>query len=208
MPLSKQETTVRFYDENASEYFEQTAHLDMGELRRRFTDRLPAGAKILDAGCGSGRDSRAFRDGGFEVVSIDASQGMADEAFHRLGVEVRVMKFQDMDFAAEFDGVWASASLLHVPRSELSDTLDRIAAALKPGGILYMSFKVGDSENVSEGRLFNNKTEPGLKDLLAGSGLFSILEIWETKDVRETETESSHRWLNCLAQRMTSSDRR
>lgn len=203
MPHSEKETTLRFYDENASEYFEQTAHLDVGALRRRFTNRLPAGARILDAGCGSGRDSRAFRDGGFDVVSIDASPGMAHEAFHRLGVAVRVMKFEDMDFDVEFDGVWASASLLHVPRSELSDTLDRFAAALKPGGILYMSFKVGDSEEVRDGRLFNHMTEQGLKDLIGGSDLFSILETWETRDVRQTGTEPSRPWLNCLSRLMT-----
>ena len=58
MPHSEEEDTVRYYDKNAAAYFDETAHLDMSDLRRRFTDLLPEGARILDAGCGSGRDGR------------------------------------------------------------------------------------------------------------------------------------------------------
>ena len=201
MQHSEEEDTLRYYNENAVAYFDETAHLDVSDLRRRFTDRLPTGARILDAGCGSGRDARAFLDQGFNVIAIDASAGMAAQASARLGVEVRLMQFEDLEFVEEFDGIWASASLLHVPGSEIPAILERFAAALKPGGILYLSFKLGKTEQWRGGRRFHDLTEQGLVGLLGGLNRFSVLEIWETADVRKTEGEARPGWLNCLARR-------
>jgi SAM-dependent methyltransferase len=199
MPHSEEEDTVRYYDKNAAAYFDETAHLDMSDLRRRFTDLLPEGARILDAGCGSGRDSRAFADQGFDVVAIDASAGMAAQASDQLGVDVRVMRFEVIEFAEEFDGIWASASLLHVPGAGLPTVLERFATALRPDGILYLSFRLGETEQWRGGRRFHNLTEQGLMHLMRGLNRFSILETWETGDVRETGNETGQGWLNCLA---------
>lgn len=193
--------TIRFYDENAAEYFDQTSELDVSSLRRRFLEKLPDGARILDAGCGSGRDARAFLDAGYEVVAIDASRGMAEQARKRLGVEVEVMRFEEMSFREEFDGIWACASLLHVPSEDLPDVLERMRRALKPGGTLYLSFKCGESEERRAGRYFHDMTRQRLSDLLLGTDTLTVVEAWETDGASMDPGRERLSWVNALALR-------
>ena len=77
----------------------------------------------MDAGCGSGRDSKVFIDSGSEVIAFDGSAEMAKIASEFLGREVLNILFKDMNFYEEFDGIWACASLLHIPKAQLPDTL-------------------------------------------------------------------------------------
>ncbi|MDA9924795.1 class I SAM-dependent methyltransferase [Verrucomicrobiales bacterium] len=193
--------TIQFYDEHAAGYFDQTVGIDMSELRRRFLDRLPDGAMILDAGCGSGRDARAFLDAGYEVVAIDASRGMAEQARERLAVEVEVMRFEEMSFREEFDGVWACASLLHIPTRDLPGVLEKMEMALKPGGTLYLSFKRGEREEDRMGRRFQDMTRQGLIELLGGFDRMNLVEIWEGKDARNDPSEDHPTWVNGLFSR-------
>ena len=98
---------VEYYNENADAFFEGSVGADMSGSRNQFTAYLPKKARILDAGCGSGRDSKAFLDAGFDVVSFDASNEMCKRASELTGREVVNMRFEDMSFADEFDGIWA-----------------------------------------------------------------------------------------------------
>ena len=84
------------------------------------------------------------------MTAMDASEEMCKLAEIHTGLEVLHMTFEEMDFDSVFDGIWACASLLHVPEKELSDILTKIARALKDSGILYMSFKLGDFEGFGE----------------------------------------------------------
>ena len=109
------------------------------------------------------------------------------------------MDFADLSFSEEFDAVWACASLLHVGKAELPGVLEKVSAALKPGGILYASFKYGQGERVSGGRFFNDYTEADLDTLLTWEKRLMLLEYWVTEDVRPER--SGERWLNIVAKK-------
>src|SRR5687768_16464593 len=102
-----------------------------------FLKRLPAGASVLELGCGSGQDSEAMLARGFDVTPTDGSAELARQAEKRLGRPVRVLLFEEVEEKEVYDGVWASACLLHVPRAELAGIIGRINDALKPGGVFY-----------------------------------------------------------------------
>ena len=101
-----------FYEENAESYVKGTFHLDMEGTRREFLSYVPEGGRILDLGFGSGRDMLAFRDAGYQVVGIDPCLPFVQRA-RSMGMEALPLKVEDMPFVNEFDGIWASASLLH-----------------------------------------------------------------------------------------------
>lgn len=189
--------TLAYYDEHAEPYVRDTIGLDMTPLYEPFLALVSPGGHILDAGCGSGRDALAFKRGGYTVTAIDASTEMARLASAVIGEPVEVIRFQDMAFEEVFDGVWACASLLHVPRSEMDSVLFRFARALKHGGVLYASFKVGDGEQVREGRFFNDYEEQGLSDVLARRPELTTLRLWRASDQRPQS------WVNLLATRRT-----
>src|SRR5439155_961832 len=128
----------------------------LNELYEPFLKELAPNAHILDAGCGSGRDSKAFLDHGFIVTAIDASPQMAHAASTLTNQPCKVLSFQEMDFREEFNGIWACASILHVPKAEMPDVMKRFVTGLKPGGIFYISLKEGEGERIAEdGRFFN-----------------------------------------------------
>lgn len=172
------------------------ATLDLSSLYGRFLAHLPASAYILDAGCGSGRDARAFRARGHTVTACDASPALARLASAHCGLTVQVRRFQELTWQGRFDGIWACASLLHVPADELPDVLRRLAAALKPQGILYASFKHGQGEREHGGRYFTDRDEPSLAALLRVAPYFTTLETWITGDQRPGQTAEP--WFNVL----------
>src|SRR5690606_40278168 len=103
----------------------------MQSLYAPFLAALPVNAHILDAGCGSGRDALAFQQLGYQISAFDASEPLAAHASQLLGVMVPVKRFADMDEIERYDGIWACASLLHVPENQLPDAFSRLWQALK-----------------------------------------------------------------------------
>ena len=148
--MSQHSDTIRYYDEHADDYIRGTIGLEMQSLHEPFLDLLPAGGRILDAGCGSGRDSQVFINRGYRVTSIDASKKMVAATTQLTGQPALQMRLQDISFADEFDGIWACASLLHVPFVELTLVLQVFARALRSSGICYASFKdvVGERNQI------------------------------------------------------------
>ena len=136
---SSGEQTLSYYSQNAEAFFRETISLGMADHRGRFLAHISLGGRILDAGCGSGRDSKIFIESGSEVIAFDGSTEMAKIASEFLGREVLNILFKDMNFYEEFDGIWACASLLHIPKAQLPDTLKRFSAAIEPGGVLYLN---------------------------------------------------------------------
>jgi SAM-dependent methyltransferase len=193
--------SVEFYEKNVESFIAQTAEVDMAELYHRFRRHLPTGAIVLDAGCGSGRDALAFSQMGYEVVAFDASPKMVAAARKRAGVPVHQMSFEDMHFDRSFDGIWACASLLHVPRADLSSAFERLASCLNPTGVLYASFKYGDEEREKGGRYFNDLDENLLADQLKRVPSLNVIEVWATTDRRPYR--NNERWLNCILSRCT-----
>ena len=106
--------TIQYYDRNAAAFVQRTVGASMGEPLEAFAAMLPPRARVLDWGCGSGRDSLALRALGFEVTSVDASPAMAAEALVATSTVVRVEQFADLREEAAYDGIWACSSLLHV----------------------------------------------------------------------------------------------
>ena len=160
-----------------------------------FVRLLPEGAEVLDAGCGSGRDSRVFLEKGYGVVAFDASEALATLASGHSGVSVLRMRFDELRFEDRFDGVWACASLLHVSRQEIDGTISNLSRSLKRGGVFYASFKYGDGETVLEdGRLFNGYTERTFRDLLRGHPELEVESLWRAQDTHRPEIT----WLNVL----------
>jgi SAM-dependent methyltransferase len=190
--------TQEYYQHNAQRFFNDTVAVDMESLYRPFTTQLPPGSRVLDAGCGSGRDALAFRGMGYRVDAFDASPNLAALARAHSGLPVREMRFQDLEAQECYEGIWCCASLLHVARAELPSVMARLARALKPGGVWYLSFKYGSGERRQEGRCFTDLDESGLNALLAPLPQLTLLECWQTRDLRP---ERSERWLNALLRR-------
>ncbi|WP_410495530.1 class I SAM-dependent methyltransferase [Cellulosilyticum sp. ST5] len=163
--------TQDFYNQNATEFFEGTVAADMTQNYTLFLECLPKGAKILDAGCGSGRDSLAFKKLGYEVTAIDGSEELCKLASEYIGQEVKHMQFQELDFENEFDGIWACATLLHIPRRKLPEVIERLVKALKTDGVLYASFKYGVFQGERKGRYFCDLTEEKAEELFTAGGL-------------------------------------
>jgi len=192
--------TRDFYRAHAREYWDSTVRLDVHQLYEPFLKHLQKGRRILDAGCGSGRDTKAFLDRGYKVTAVDASPELAALASTFTGQDCKVLRFEDMEFQNEFDGIWACASLLHVPSSELADVLPRFIRALRPGGIMYVSLKEGVGEHVSEdGRLFSYYTADSFRHFLASFPLLREESFWKAEEVRSRTYRQS--WLNFLLQK-------
>jgi SAM-dependent methyltransferase len=133
-----------------------------------FLREIPEGGAILDAGCGSGRDSLAFLRRGYRVVSIDASREMVAATTKYSGQQALLLTFDQIDFTDEFDGIWACGSLVHVARRDLHSVFSRFSRALKPNGVIYLSFQHGDTERMEEERFFNDMNEASLGLFLGG----------------------------------------
>ena len=188
-----------YYEKNKSAFIDSTIGMDVSELYRLFEKLLVSGGKILDLGSGSGRDSRHFVERGFDVVALEPSPAMCFQTRMFAHIPVYELKAEKMQFSCEFDGVWACASLLHVPRDKQEDVLHRIADALKDGGILYASWKYGASDRISEGRTYCDMNELLIHEIINKVPEFHIVKIWTTKDVRDNY--NTQNWLNILLQK-------
>jgi SAM-dependent methyltransferase len=174
--------TLRFYRSNAQAYAEReiTKHTWLV----RFLALLPPGATILELGCGAGADSAEMLAEGFDVRPTDGSPEMADVASRRLGRAVETLLFHDLKEVEAYDGVWANACLLHVPRAELARVLALIWRALQPAGYFYASYKAGDADGRDTLKRYYNYPSPDwLRAKYAEAGSWSSLAI-ETGEVR------------------------
>lgn len=173
-----------YYNQHAEEFFNHTVNLDMSDSLDRFLELIPEGGSILDLGCGSGRDSAYFISKGYDVTALDGSEEMCNLARVHIGHDVLHMKFSEMDFEEVFDGVWACASLIHVPYHEMAETLTKIMNSMKSDGILYMTFRYGDFEGIQEGRYFTCYSTRNLKELIAEFDGLDVIEIKKYEDIR------------------------
>ena len=192
--------TLKYYDQNAEMFIAGSLGIDMSETRSRFVAYLPNKAYVLDFGCGSGRDTKAFLDMGFFFFSTDGSGELCARASEYTGIQVKKMMFHELNAHEKYDGIWACASILHLPKAELAEVIGKIEAALKSGGVLYTSFKYGNSEGIVNGRYFTYFTEKTLNEFLKNVTSLQILDMWITRDVRPDRKDE--RWVNILARRI------
>ena len=171
--------TLAFYASEASAYVARYRGQQSQDLAD-FLDRLPAGARVLELGCGGGGDTAAMLAKGVNVVPTDGSPEMAQQASEVLGVPVGVLLFEDLIEEQAYDGVWASACLLHVPVADLSTVLSSVRRALRAGGLFYASYKVGLGEGRDRfGRYYNYPTNEVLSAKYLAAGSWSSVELEE-----------------------------
>jgi len=194
--LKQENTTIEYYNQNTDLFINATIDADMNAIYNEFEKYLSTGDSILDIGCGSGRDSKYFSQKGYSVTSIDASKAMCERTQLITNNEVIQMKVEDLFFVAEFDAVWACASLLHVSKENMLQTMLKIVVALKDNGVFYGSWKYGTGVHDSKGRYFVDYTEKTLTELLVAIENVTVLKIWITADVRREKNEE--KWINVI----------
>jgi SAM-dependent methyltransferase len=150
------DTTRQFYDTHVQEYAAVSATYDLTSLWDAFAQRVPPGSRVLDAGCGTGRDMIALSRRGYVVEGLDYSAPIAEYCRQQTGLPVTVADLRQPVFPpGRFGGIWCLATLLHIPRRDIDDVLRRLHDALQPGGILLTSMQKGSgSELAPDGRLF------------------------------------------------------
>lgn len=188
--------TLQYYNENAVAFVEGTASVDFEEVQLKFLKKLQPSDYILDFGCGSGRDTRYFLDRGFRVDAIDGSEELCRSAAALTGIQVKQMLFRDLQEVEKYDGIWACSSILHLPKRELKDVMEKMLAALKNKGVIYTSFKYGNFEGMRNGRYFTDFTLESFEEFLKQIPGIKIEEHWITGDVRPGRGEEQ--WLNLL----------
>jgi 2-polyprenyl-3-methyl-5-hydroxy-6-metoxy-1,4-benzoquinol methylase len=194
-----EEEAIQYYEDNAEEYIQSTKDLDMSGLYDQFLPHIPSGGLILDAGCGSGRDSKRFAELGFKVEAIDASPRMVDFANGHPGVSASVMRFEDFRATKRYDGIWACASLVHLEYVEIPGVLRSLIQALKPKGTLFVSFKQGVGRAFESGRPYALFNEISLRKVLDELVEATVDNLWISDDLRSPEFRQ---WINALVRRI------
>ena len=127
--------TIDYYNKNADSFIQGTVSVDFKETQDKFL-KLLTGKKVLDFGCGSGRDTKYFLESGFDVTATDGSEELCKSASTYTGIQVKHMLFQDLNEADCYDGIWACSSILHLSKDELRIVINKMSRALKPNGII------------------------------------------------------------------------
>jgi SAM-dependent methyltransferase len=137
---------AEFYSEHADRFAEKYTEDMLGEEYFGYMDSFAelAGGKVLDAGCGPGRDADLLMERGLEVLGVDLSERMVEIARERNEAEFEVADITELEFEEEFGGVWCSSAIFFLDREGMSEALECFMEALKPGRPLYINFKQGD----------------------------------------------------------------
>lgn len=172
--------TLDYYENNAEAFIDTTFNVSMGEVYQEFLPAIPEAGHILDAGCGSGRDALYFSKLGFQVSAFDGSAAIAALASQKTGLGVQHRLFSQIVENHSYDGIWACASLLHLSLAEIPDALLRLWLALKYGGTLYLSFKVGVGERHDGRRHFTDADESVAEQWIDGLLGLDSCRMWRT----------------------------
>ena len=189
-------TTIEYFDEKAERCFTDAFTITERSNQDRFLAELPAGGEILDFGCGSGRDTAYFREKGFHVTPTDGSARMCAPASEYLGTPVRVQEFNELDDESLYDGIFASASIMHLHYDRLVELMPKLVRALKPNGVLYVSFKYGDADGYLGKRYYTNMTEERFAALVEPMSELTVMRVGTFGN--EHPDQPDFRWLWAL----------
>lgn len=193
--VDKYTQTKAYYDRNVDDYIQNTQNLDISNLRNKFLRLIPKGGKILDAGCGPGRDLKLFKAFGYNPTGVDLSKGMVDRARKVCDCPVYQQSLTNLNIDEKFDGIWAMASLLHIKRNEIPKVLKSFYKLLNPQGILFTSIKEGKGERVDKkGRFYTDFGLEEMENYISQAG-FTIKEGFYTGDERGVT------WINIIARK-------
>jgi SAM-dependent methyltransferase len=188
-----------FYQSNATEYHDRTFAVDPTSFLSPLTDRLAAGAFVLDVGCGSGRDLLWLKNRGFSVRGFERSPALTELARKNVGCEVVEGDFTTYDFSViRADAVILIGALVHVPHFDFAAVLGNIAAALKADGLILITVKEGtDRSEGADGRIFYLYRDRDLRAVFAALR-FTVLDF--SRDV--TQMGTGEIWLRYLLKRV------
>jgi len=172
--------------------------INMEVAQTRFLRHVPAAARILDVGWGSGRDGLRFAELRYQVDVRDRSGKIAHKAARRTGLAVRVEDVLEMDDRDAFDGIWACAMLIHLDDDDFSEAVRRLARALRPGGALYISLKEWERVDVADGRTFRFRSPEEASRSIRACEMLRLVEEWSAVDGPPKET----RWFNAISRRI------
>ena len=192
--------TIEYYNQNADMFAQGTRLVDFTVVQERFRKMLLVGSRILDFGCGSGRDTKYFLEKGYRVEATDGSSELCKLASDFTGIEVKEMLFQDLDASGKYEGIWACSSILHLSKKELLPVIRKMCDALKDNGVIYTSFKYGDFEGERNGRYFTDFTKDTFDKFIKVIPELMIEEAWITSDVRPGRGEE--KWLNLILRKI------
>ena len=187
--------TLDYYNKNADNFVANTISVDFKKTQDKFLDKLQ-GKRILDFGCGSGRDTKYFLERGYEVDAVDGSEELCKAASKYTGIQVRQMLFQELIEQNRYDGIWACSSILHLSKDELRIVFPKMLDALCSNGIIYTSFKYGEFEGERNGRFFTDFTIETFSEFISDIDNIKMEEDWITGDVRPGRGEE--KWLNLI----------
>lgn len=191
--------TIDYYNTHAEEYFNSTSQVDLCLLYEKFLKHIPAGGRIIDLGCGSGRDVKWFRDNGYEACGLDASEELVRLTRGTHDIPVEVGSIEAWVAGEPFDGIWCCASLMHLTDNEAEKFFTNLQYNLKSGGVLFASVKSGiETGYDGVGRYLRDFTEEDIRNLLDNATGVNIKEIWYTNDSLDRR---DFKWLNFIAVR-------
>ncbi|MFB6175258.1 MAG: class I SAM-dependent methyltransferase [Candidatus Nanohalobium sp.] len=148
------ETPEKFYTKGAEQFAEKYSIEEMPQNYIDFLDNFAEkvnNGKVLDAGCGHGRDTEYLTERGLDVVCVDLAEGMIEHAKNNKKGNYKIMDVRDLEFEdKEFAGVWCNTVMHFFPPEEMPEILDELKRALKDGGVLYVSFKIGEGTFIRE----------------------------------------------------------
>lgn len=180
-----QKITTETYSKQSAQfirtYYNNSMEPDLADFLR-FIDTIK-GRKILDAGCGPGAHSLYFHERNYEVTGIDVVEPFLQHArticpgATFINMDLRKIIFPDK----HFDGIWSCASLLHIPKKELTEVLTQFKRILKNSGMLYVSVKQGQGEKIENGRFFSYHTLSDLENFLNDTGFNPLIKYVEEK---------------------------
>jgi SAM-dependent methyltransferase len=191
--------TICYYDANAEAYANKTILLDLTDIHTEFKRVVPSG-RILDAGCGAGRDTRFFIENGYVVIAFDASIEMVRKCQEYPHAYCIQRSFAEITFKEEFDGVWACASLLHLKRNQAKLAMTRLTSSLKPGGVMFVSLKVGQGNHWDNGRYFEYYNDETVHSLFDHDARLELTKSWHST-TRDLFTGGEVEWLNVFLSR-------
>ena len=187
--------TIQYYDSHAKNYFDSTASVDFNDAYNRFLKYVPEHGRIIDIGCGGGRDVVAFVQRGFDVIGLDASETLAELAQKKNGIQVITADMAEWIADEPYDGIWCCASLLHLNDEGAHSFFENLRHNLRSGGAIYISVKSGIETGYDEkGRYMRNFTEAELRSLMEQAGIRIVCE-WNTGDQLQRD---EFYWINMI----------
>ena len=199
--------TIQYYEKNFKNYFAETFEIDLSEIYKRFCKYLEKDDHLLDAGCGSGRDSLYFKMNGYKVTSFDASREMCEYVRQKLGLEIINTTFDTFVSSEKFDGIWASASLLHLNNEDLKRIINKLTDSLKIGAIFYMSFKAPLSWMAkNDERSFHLYSFEQISEICKRTEKLDLIESWEMESIKKRSKNRLNKdktinWINFIFKR-------